>query len=254
MFIVAIDPAPAKPSTICTPGDHSGTVKFETVPGHGMGKYVERLAGHPDCLVCWDAPLTGPREPRNSQATGNSYSQRGIESFFSQGRYGFKAPKGISVRPYSGCPHWAITRATLGLPIVGPWDLPEDQLPLEPIFSRDFPRETTGRARVVEVHPAVAIWLWCRDHWDGSWEYKIRSRNSPSGQVFRALCEILEEVSTLFGGPLANDDELDALVGYTLASRWVEGDGSVILLGSREEGGFLVPNVEGIEEAFADFV
>jgi hypothetical protein len=121
-------------------------------------------------LLCWDAPLTGPVDPDSSEWSAGDNSQRLIERFFSRQEWGFKAPKGISILGYAGCPHWSITRNLLGLPRVGRWDKSWDELPFE-LTSDDSAPIQPGHY-VVEVHPALALWLWCEyieDAWTGKW-------------------------------------------------------------------------------------
>lgn len=115
MQVVAIDPAPAKASTL-----YCGGQRFKSVQACDMESTLDSLKR--PVLLCWDAPLTGPKNPANAGQAKRDFSQRCVESFFSRNGTGFNTPKGISVRPYSGCPHWTITRSVLGLPRVGPHD------------------------------------------------------------------------------------------------------------------------------------
>ena len=115
MRVVAIDPAPAKESTM-----YSADAGFQLVPSWEMRRILDDL--NPPVLLCWDAPLTGPRSVEEAGSGDRDFSQRRLESFFRRKETGFKTPRGISVREYSGCPHWTISRSVLGLPRVGPWD------------------------------------------------------------------------------------------------------------------------------------
>lgn len=239
MRIVSIDPAPAKKTTLYD-GEFRELAPLELVDE------VSRASTSGNCLICWDAPLTGPRDAQRPGTSEKDFSQRTIERFFTQKANGYRVPPGVSVLPYAGCPHWAVSRAALGLPRVGPWDLPESELPLTPIFEGTAPTERG--AYVVEIHPAVALWLWFRDLGIDSWKYK----REPA--ALSACCNAFLSAYPGVAREPRSDDELDALVGYTLAKNWVEGDGSVVLLGSREWGSFLVPNVDGIVQKFRDFV
>ena len=64
MRVVSIDPHPAKPSVVCM-DDGAGVVRF-------FPKTSAELHAFSDCqaktevLVCWDAPLTGPRSANRS--------------------------------------------------------------------------------------------------------------------------------------------------------------------------------------------
>ena len=156
--VISVDPAPSKTSTVCkgTPFE-DGKHFCEKTPK----KLRDLLNGvDPNTLVCWDAPLTGPQYPDRAGGTDRDFSQRRIDGFFSRGATGFKTPPGISVLPYSSCPHWAITRSLLGLPRTGSWDRGYGELPFRLLPGSDEGRDP--RPSVVEIHPAVAAWLWCR--------------------------------------------------------------------------------------------
>ena len=160
MRVVAIDPAPGKESTLY--GAEEG---FRQIPGHEMRSTLEGL--EPPVLLCWDAPLTGPRNPEDAGRPGD-FTQRRLDSFFARQATKFKTPKGISVLPYAGCPHWTISRSVLGLPRLGPYDADFDRLPFR--LLPDGEGECRGarvarmdRSCAVEIHPAVAAWLWCKD-------------------------------------------------------------------------------------------
>lgn len=248
MKIVGIDPAPTKGLDVFD-GQH------RRVALDRSRAFVNSLSELQDVLVCWDAPLTGP--PRfaveGGEASGSAFSQRPIESFFLRASSGFKAPKGISVRGYSGCPHWALSRSLLGLPRVGPFDAVETSLPFG-LLTTDTP-PTAGR-HVAEVHPAIAIWLWCRlrRESESGWEYK------KSDAVLRdlwncliAIPGILSVFSEACEAP-HSDDVLDARVAYLLGRLWLGGSRSVVLLGGANYGTFLLPRVDGLEAAFLQFV
>lgn len=173
MRIIAVDPAPAKASTL-----YDG--EYHTLAARDLNDYIRQLSSDGSCLVCWDAPLTGPWNPLVPGIGEHDFSQRPIERFFSRSTTGFKVPKGISVMPYSSCPHWAISRAILGLPQVGPWDSPISELPLKPKLDGQAPND--DRAYAVEIHPGIALWLWCREESLRSWAYKT----DPEG--FTAFC------------------------------------------------------------------
>lgn len=250
MKVSGIDPAPTKGLSVFDGADRE--VRLEE-----SAAFVGRLAGEVDCLVCWDAPLTGPPSTvvAGAAAEGAAFSQRPIESFFSRASTGFKTPKGISVQGYSGCPHWALTRCLLGLPRVGKFDAPAESLPFLPL-TREEQRPVGGRY-VVEVHPAVALWLWCREGRGAtaSWRYK-KDRT-----VLLELWEGLLRVPAV-AGVLAevqatvptSDDQLDARVAYALGRLWLDDPVSVVLLGDANSGTFLVPSVNGIEMALRLFV
>ena len=155
MQVLAVDPAPKKPSTV-----FDGTA-FYQMDASNLRSYLEAPERRtPETLVCWDAPLSGPRDPDVAGTIGGDFSQRRIEQFFSRKQTGHKACPGISVRPYSQCPHWTITRSVVGLPRSGPYDNRYEHLPFHLLPGPAD--EAAGRPCIVEIHPAVAAWLWCR--------------------------------------------------------------------------------------------
>ena len=109
----------------------------------------------------------------------------------------------------------------------------------------------SGR-HVAEAHPAVAIWLWCRNQRQHRpWEYKKHKKH-------KATRDQLWRVIEGFAGnhrphpPPKDDDEFDAYVAYLLGTMWLARNG-VILLGNEKMGSFLVPNEDGLDDAFNNF-
>lgn len=248
--VISVDPAPSKTSTVC-----DGETFCEKTAAQ-----LRTLLGEvrPNTLICWDAPLTGPQDPDQAGETEKDFSQRCIDSFFSRGATGFKTPPGISVLPYSGCPHWAITRSLLGLPRIGPWDKGYAELPFR-LWPCDDEKEG-DRPSVVEVHPAVAAWLWCKDEKRAkqvspSWTYK------KDKEIRDWMWDVIREKTECAACPDppkdGDDDEFDAAVGYLLGVLYLrdltEPRPSVIALGDRETGSFLVPNVDGLMTRWDEF-
>ena len=236
MEVVAVDVAPSKASTVFD------GCEFMQLNARNLRDYLTRIQQRGrKALVCWDAPLTGPGNPDDSGAPGD-FTQRRIESFFRDGKNGLRSPKGISVQGYAGCQHWTITRSLLGLPRTGPYDVGYDELPFDLLPNACSPGD--ARPRVVEIHPGVAAWLWCRCERgvDASWAYK----EEPS--VLGEMWEIISCVAGgLWTGPTPeNDDQFDAAVGYILGCAFEAGVsptiGSVLTLGDRRTGSFLLPD------------
>lgn len=246
MRVVAIDPAPRGGLTIFDGQDRH-------VPIREASAYIRDLSREDDVLVCWDAPLTGPSRAALNGGDGSlpaDFTQRPIDSFFSRKSTSFKTPAGISVLPYSGCSHWTITRHLLGLPRVGPWDLGFDALPFE--LACDQEKRPIRGKWVVEIHPAVAAWLWCRDQWVlDSWKYK--KNTAVREELWRRLVNELPQLFESLEAPL-DDDQLDARIGYALGQLWVADSDRVVLLGDLDQWTFLVPAVEGLEAGFRTFV
>ncbi len=252
MKVSGIDPAPRKGLSIFDGADHEVAIE-------DAADKLADLAVDDHRLVCWDAPLTGPPSSvvGGAAAAGPAFSQRPIESFFSCKRTGFKTPKGISVLPYSGCPHWALTRCLLGLPRVGRFDLPVESLPFQLATCNDE-RPAYGR-HVVEVHPAVALWLWCREGRSATASCHYKNERDPAvllelWDILRkvpAVATVLYEVQDIVP---KSDDQLDARIAYALGRLWLDDPLSVLLLGNADTGAFLVPNVPDIEKKFRSFI
>ena len=209
----------------------------------GQGSRITQLHGDGGTiqsgqLICWDAPLTP-----GAVGGDRCYYERPIEQFFRT--QDWSVPDGISVRAYAGCPHWAVSRASVGLPRVGRFD--STDLPFTLCAQGNPPGN--GGNYIVEVHPAVALWLWCRESSDclEPWMYKkdkaIRER------LWHVMKAKLSEFE--LDRPPKDDDEFDAYVAYLLGKKWLENSG-VTLLGNAATGSFLVPDVLGLSRAFAE--
>lgn len=249
MDVVAVDAAPGKASTVFDGGE------FMELDARGLRGYLNRMRSRgPGTLVCWDAPLTGPRDSDDAGVPGD-FTQRLIESFFRDGKTGLKTPDGVSVRGYGGCPHWTITRSLLGLPRVGRYDVAYDELPFDLLPSASSTGDT--RPSVVEIHPGVAAWLWCRHARDGdaSWAYKKDSSVlSELWEIIRCMANDLWQ-----DGPTpANDDQFDAAVGYILGRAYVAevevGIGRVSTLGDRRTGSFLLPDTPDLRARWENWL
>lgn len=248
MRVIGIDPAPSKGLAVFDGQDR-------LIPIAKSRSYITGLSKQSDVLVCWDAPLTGPGAAviSGAEGTDSTFSKRPIERFFSLTHTGFKTPTGISVLGYSGCSHWALTRSLIGLPKTGPYDQPNIPFNLVEV---DLPRPEAGR-HVAEVHPALALWLWCRYEaapgalWDYKKDAQLRMQLWHTLLMNQQVAEALSAVRDL---PPASDDEFDARIAYALGKMWLEAPGAIVLLGNLDVGTFLVPRVVAVEEAFARFL
>lgn len=229
MKVIGIDPAPKKETTIYN------AEGWLTVEAHKLPDYVAKIAesdgGH---LVCWDAPLTSGKAGMDG-----CYYNRPIERFLRK-----LVPEGISVLAYAGCPHWAVTRAAVGLPRVGRFDCTD--LPFTLCAEGRAP-ENNGNL-IVEVHPAVAIWFWCLESGQTKWKYK--TDHEVREHLWHTMAGALGEFKP--NRDPKDDDEFDAYVAYLLGSMWLANSG-VILLGRADTGSFLVPAVDGFAQAFAQY-
>lgn len=255
MNIVSIDPAPSKDAVV-----FDGQLR--SIPASRLPAFCETLSRQSETLLCWDAPLTGPALTAQPAGPIGSFSQRQIEQFFSRKETGFKTPAGISVLPYSGCPHWAITRTSVGLPICGRFDRDINELPFR--LATSTADITPGIPCVVETHPAVAIWLWCRNLDDDDtrpWVYKGRKPSRMISEIWNALSGVwaetqISQILNTIGHiePPANDDQLDAIVGWVLGMLLVARHPSVGILGTLATGAIALPIDEELQASFNTFL
>lgn len=194
-------------------------------------------------LVCWDAPLNGPPTP--DDADPGSLTQRRVETTLSAL---IKELPGVTVRGYSGLTHWTVTRHLLGLPRVGPYDLPEQALPLKLVFK--LGDLEPNRGAVVEVHPTPAAWYWM-DQSKSTWlAYKGKGvsaemkRERVASMWRQLVAHYASDVSDDLAMPSPSDDAFDARIAWLLGRAWLRGKG-VHMWGSREAGGMLMPSSIG---------
>jgi hypothetical protein len=207
------------------------------------------------CLVCWDAPLTGLQDPdalqiettEENQDDEESLTTRPIERTGAKARSKYEtiaaaaSEKGVSIRGFSGLSHWVISRHVLGLPRVGRFDAPYEELPLYPVFDKE--QLTNQDFAVTEVHPTVAVWIWLggTKHWQ---QYK---GNEKTGEVANAvqamwsklIADHLPQYRDQIKPP-TDDDAFDARVAWLLGYLWLNGD-SVKVIGNEQDGSFLLP-------------
>lgn len=281
--VFGIDPAPAKglwcfPSVTCKDNEEGPNEKTKNPAAPAIAA-IERIeedaVGDAITLVCWDAPLTGPpsiyvqRALRNASSekhNPNPFAQRAVERFFSRKDWNHKAPSGISVQPYSGCSHWAISRALVGLPLTGKYDHEYRRLPFK-LLTDEHERANlkTGQKYIVEVHPAVAIWLWLKkpgtEGSDRDWRYKGTKNAANRERIVEDLLRV-DAVRKAIANPgdctlkedeiknemVASDDMLDAFVAWVLGTRWFRGNNEVVLLGNVDTGCMLLPESDYLQE------
>lgn len=276
MKVIGIDPAPSK-ETVIYDGE-----KFIEKKAVELKKYLDKLIESNDnVLICWDAPLTGGSPTNFNQEIEkyNPFYQRKIEQLINK-----EIPKveGISTLPYAGCSHWAITQHCFGLPLINDEFKPENQTPFKLIPNQDKQEKPFEGKHIVEVHPALALWLWLKDCNVENWNYKGSSRkdknisenNQPENKT-KIFNELAKKLFDKFGQPQAitepkdqanekyrikvtvikknkveeeekpknmTADHLDAYVAWLLGTLWLKNE--VILVGNKNTGAMLLPNVQ----------
>lgn len=140
--------------------------------------------------------------------------------------------------PYSGCPHWTISRAALGYPILGEYDKTEKEL----LFKKANSSDKTGLL-LAEVHPAVAMYIWLGKRFQkykGSGLNKLE-REACVQQNFKGIIDLLEKRSDFSFPTIEDDDQLDAFIAYLLGYLWIHKKDMVKLVGDEEKGSMLLP-------------
>ena len=244
--VVGVDPAPKKSSTICFYDGES--LGFAALKAHKLLKLMKDLKSKEDVLITWDAPLTGPPilEHGDEEHAECYFYFRWIEHFLrTNGTY--KPPTGISTLGYAGCPHWAITKAATGLPILGPYCASSDDLPFHHVVS-EKDKLCDKKANIIEVHPATAIYLGIyssKEHNEiNDWRYK--QYRGIQKELFNKL------MSTFFEDlqikpcvdQIKSDDHLDAFVAWALGHLYVtqsENQPVVRIMGNWKTGSMLLP-------------
>ena len=210
------------------------------------------------CLVCWDAPLTGLQDPdaleiEEESSQKESLTTRPIERTGAKVKPEYQSvaratgEPGVSIRGFSGLSHWVITRNVLGLPRVGRFDAPYDELPLFPVFEKE--EVANHNWAITEVHPTLAVYLWLKGRLAGDktlWrQYKGSGKESDVVEAVQAMWEILhnqflnEERYSELSAPMS-DDAFDARVAWLLGYVWLHETG-VEIVGTEQDGSFLLP-------------
>lgn len=246
MKVIGIDPAPSKRTVIYN--DIDG---FTEIEANKLKEYLddEFKNSEEDILICWDAPLTGGMS-ENFEDGDNPFYQRRIEILINK-----IIPKveGISTLPYAGCSHWAITQHCFGLPQINDEFKPKKPTPFKLISSQDEQEKTFEGKYIVEVHPALALWLWLQNNVH-DWNYKggTGKKKRTSAQKREIIKEIITNLNKKlsFGVPcdIEKDDHLDAYVAWLLGTLWLENENKVLLVGNKNTGAMLLPNVLMLQE------
>jgi len=226
LIIIGVDPAPSKPSTICLDGE-----TFIKVPPDRLKIWVrQQVETHEGLLIAWDAPL--------SFNPANGYSDRPIDKAvraFIKTHKARIAAGAVSVLPFSGCPHWAITSDALGLP------LSDGTGTLSLIATPITRRHLTG-AYAIEVHPAVTLALWWLDINAPGPMLRYKPGGKLSAAEVRQNRGRLVEMLSGFGLPsnVSDDDEIDAWVAWRMAEDFSKGD--AVMIGDSQAGSYVLPS------------
>jgi predicted RNase H-like nuclease len=260
-IFIGIDPAPSNKKHAVVKIE-KGECKIEEKHNHSaLRKQIGQWANESHILIGWDAPLTGPRVPDDDNAGENDgdFTKRDIEKCWKPPQFDHP-PKGISVQGYAGCQHWTITRNLLGLPRVGPYD--KEEIPFRLLTSNEG-RGDYSKPSVVEVHPALAMWLWVKGEAPKDFDYRYKgkpTRELKSSKIHENRENLVNLLFQVWGRMRIGEGELweslqekkeicqkcpdtfDALVAAVLVYLWANEPSSVTLLGDAAKGSFLLPD------------
>jgi predicted nuclease with RNAse H fold len=215
ILTIGIDPAPAKPAV-----EWSADGKRE-IAARDLPARMETLAatGAPT-LVGWDAPLSFETS-RFSHRTIDALAGRWMRRQVKEGRL---AKGAVSVLPFVGCPHWAITCEALGIPF-------RSSSRAHPAWKLVASPDEIDGACVIEVHPAVALAV----RW-------VASGAADPMPVYKRDPEACARIAARLGIPsesATDDDTLDAYVAYELTVVFARGTARWV--GNPASGGYVLP-------------
>lgn len=219
--VLGIDPAPSKQTVVWL---DSGPPR-RMGPGDLRGFLEGRLASSARLLVTWDSPLAFDSALSFSDRPVDRAVRRWVRQQLGDRRIEAKA---VSVRPFSGCPHWTVSCHVLGLPFGSRLGN------LQPCNGA-FALPSAGEGMVVETHPAVALAMW--------WIDLGLTEPFPRYKGFKGNADVCASIASTLGFPKAagiDDDVLDAYVGWRLGVDFVQG--KAVLLGTAQAGNYLVPD------------
>lgn len=221
---VGIDPAPSKDTVACIGGD-----TFETIRAAHVPDFVAALVrDNARLVVAWDAPLSFDAASGFSDRAADRETRAWVKEHVQAVRI---AAGAVSVLPFTGCSHWAITCAALGMPF-GATDAP--------LLLAATPQD--GPQLVIEVHPAVTLARW--------WVARPRTRPMPkykglpkpaTAAAIRAIRTELGDDAVIPEAATVDDDHLDAWVAWKMAADFTKGD--AVWTGSPQAGGYVVPSL-----------
>lgn len=219
-MVLGIDPAPAKRAAIW------GETGLTRLRPSELRPFLQRQVGDSrGAIVVWDSPLSFDPDVGFSDRAIDRAGRAWVSAKVAEGLIEVKA---VSVRPFSGCSHWALSCHVLGLPFgqgIGGLSLYG--------ASDSVEMPAPGRGFAVEVHPAVALAaLWIDRGIDAPFpRYKgATAKDVPT--VVASRLGFPEEAGV-------DDDALDAFIAYRLGTQVVSGEACFV--GDPLAGGYLMP-------------
>ncbi len=222
--VTGIDPAPAKGLTIWD-GSAAQPVRVPSAKATAWIKSEGSKRGN--WLICWDSPLSFDSSINFSDRPIDKVVRAAVSGWVKEGKIDQKA---VSIRPFSGCPHWALSCEALGLPFSK-----ARQNPYKLAFTKE--EAMSGGIWLLEVHPAVALALWWAE---------LPSNSGPM-PVYKGKPEKCQQIAKelgfdlLVGRDWLDDDVLDAFVACRVGQQFLTGES--MWIGDPRRGGYILPSV-----------
>jgi len=176
-------------------------------------------------LIAWDAPLGF-----DSSSFSDRPVDRTIRRFINEKvKAGVIAPKAVSVLPFSGCPHWVISCATLGYPY-GPRLEGSDLSEVKLVPSN----QDSFCSGIIEVHPAVTLAIWWLER---NIDFPL-PRYKKNGLACKAISEALSDLEIPMEAA-QSDDALDSWVAWRMGKDFLTGE--AVWIGCPSIGGLVLP-------------
>lgn len=196
--------------------------------------------------MAWDSPLTF--DPRHSLSDRPIDRQicASLKDFDEElGIPWTRGIGGVSVLPFSGCPHWAISCHVLGLPFRHRYGATSsgadwrDNL-IVPESSDDL---DSSAVCVLEVHPAVTLAVWWLEQCETTdFERQMpryKGSKAPADGL-RRLVDSLDSIDAEVADFCAkSDDHLNAWASWKMGYDLLTDEACII--GNRQTGGYVLP-------------
>ena len=252
LFVLGIDPAPAKASVLF---DWKEFLYF--FPKE-LQQYLQEKEQEKPLFISWDAPLSAALDDASFSLT-----IRPIERFFNRlGRHAkaLGIPEGITTLGYASCPHWTLSQYIFALPKLH-YDLHREGNYKLLMEDSTILQERTHY--ITEIHPALSLWIFFHKEFANdplfrdSWKYK-GDRNKETllrrERLSEAVLVLAQRYFAVNKLVIASDDELDAFVCWFVAKLYLDEEREAAIYGNTQVGSFLLPFDPAIKQAFSSYI
>ncbi len=213
-------------------------------------------------LIAWDAPISFDKKhrfycrPIDNDSKGDKGKYSPIRQWIKDNEKHIEKSS-VSIRPFSGCSHWALSCECLGMP----YGNSKGDFENYKIAENKKCIEEAGKGKisrfVIEVHPAVSMAVWwvtqvlAKDGDYGKFpKYKgsnisVSKKNGAIETIWDAFDDwgLVPEETELPKNKKGNwdDNKLDAWVAWKMGVDFLQGKAEWV--GSPNIGGFVLPKV-----------